>query len=316
MRDAEPRASGDAEVTPSGTRHWDGRRGETQFAPAAPDGLLHTRHEVPRWPAVRGRPPRRGRRRARIPRSAAPAEHRPPGAPGPTGGGHSLGARPIGVELSADAGRDCRREQGRARRAARRGVGPPEPAGLRRARRTPAPCASWLPLHQNVGRDVKATASSRLRASEDLPKRLTACVVAGSPVPPHQLLGGSLAGKESGPDVSSPPVRGHRHRSWRSGGSVVAVDGCHRSDLLAGDGATYLDDRPGDLAAAVAGVGAVEGGAAPEDAVAAGEDEPVRVDDRRWADVAPVDPADRAGAGGRGAQDALGGVVVASALFG
>src|SRR5450756_3175125 len=73
----------------------------------------------------------------------------------------------------------------------------------------------------------------------------------------------------------------------------------------------------------------VEGGAAPEDPVAAledlqplagggvpaVEDEPVRVDDRRRTDVAAVDPINGAGPGAGGAQDALGGVVVAVPLL-
>src|SRR5699024_7786386 len=70
-----------------------------------------------------------------------------------------------------------------------------------------------------------------------------------------------------------------------------------------------LLDRLGHLDAAGARVGAVEGGAAPPHAlgvvedlqtlrgalVAGVEDEPVRVDDRRRAEVRPVRPEDRAG---------------------
>ena len=89
--------------------------------------------------------------------------------------------------------------------------------------------------------------------------------------------------------------------------------------------ALHFLDRLGDLDAARAGLGAVEGGAAAPHAllvvedlqalvgalVAAVEDEPVRADDRLRAEVLPVAPVDRAGRRARGAQDALGGVVEA-----
>src|SRR4029434_7462180 len=89
-------------------------------------------------------------------------------------------------------------------------------------------------------------------------------------------------------------------------------------------------DGLGDLDAAGAGVGAVEGGPAAPDAllvvehvqplggglVTGVEDEPVGVDDRRRAEVLLVGPVHRAGGGAGGAQDALGGVVEALAFGG
>ena len=90
-------------------------------------------------------------------------------------------------------------------------------------------------------------------------------------------------------------------------------------------GAFDLLDGLGDLDAARAGFGAVEGGAAAPDSVdlvedletfggalvAAVEDEPVGVDDRRRPEVAALVPEHRATGRAAGTQDALGGVVVA-----
>src|SRR5438093_2112401 len=91
-----------------------------------------------------------------------------------------------------------------------------------------------------------------------------------------------------------------------------------------------LLDGLGDLDPPGAGLGAVEGGSAPEHAgpvrqdvqavrrplVPRVEDEPVGVDDRRRAHVVAVTPEDGAGRGAGGAQDALGRVVVSLSLFG
>src|SRR3954467_1577699 len=91
-----------------------------------------------------------------------------------------------------------------------------------------------------------------------------------------------------------------------------------------------LLDRLGDLDTARAGLRAVEGRAAAphsvdliEDVqplggalVAAVEDESVRVDDRGRPEVRPFAPVHRATGGAAGAQDALGGVVVAGPVGG
>ncbi len=99
--------------------------------------------------------------------------------------------------------------------------------------------------------------------------------------------------------------------------------------LAGGDGLFDLADGLGDLDFARAGFGAVEDGMAAVDAklvvqdlqalgaspVAAVEDEAVGSDDGCRADILLVRPEGRAGSGAAGAQDALGGVVKALALF-
>src|SRR4051812_43200985 len=95
------------------------------------------------------------------------------------------------------------------------------------------------------------------------------------------------------------------------------------SDAAEHQGALDLLDGLGDLDAAGAGLGAVEGGPAAPDAlgvrqdlqpflaafVARVENEPVGVDNCRGADVSVLGPVHRAGRGARRAEDALGGVV-------
>src|SRR5688572_15055932 len=107
----------------------------------------------------------------------------------------------------------------------------------------------------------------------------------------------------------------------RQENGLCLVDQDGPCDLL--NGLRYLDG-------AGAGFGAVDGGAAPEHAgpvaqdlesfiraaIAGIEDEPVGVDDRRWAHVPPISPEDRAGSGAGSAQDALRGVVKALPLLG
>ncbi len=100
-----------------------------------------------------------------------------------------------------------------------------------------------------------------------------------------------------------------------------------RSGPALHDGRRDLEDGPGDVDASRAGVGAVEDRPAAPHAVRVGqdlqplvgpgvagvEDEPVGVHDGSRPDVAVLGPEAGAGAGAGGAQDALGGVVVALA---
>src|SRR5215207_7315582 len=106
----------------------------------------------------------------------------------------------------------------------------------------------------------------------------------------------------------------------------VILQGCQTELHPAEDqGALDLLDRLGDLDAARAGLGAIEGGPAAPDTfavvedfqpfvaalVAAVEDEPVGADDRLWPEVLAVVPVDGARRGAGRAEDALRRVVVA-----
>ena len=119
-------------------------------------------------------------------------------------------------------------------------------------------------------------------------------------------------------------MRSTRRRSTpnpRKGGGLDAAEDERALDFL---------DRLGDLDAAWAGIGAVEGGAAAphaflvvehlqalfEPGVAAIEDESMRGDDSGRAEVLTVRPLDGAGSGAGRAQDALGGVIESCAIFG
>ena len=115
---------------------------------------------------------------------------------------------------------------------------------------------------------------------------------------------------------------GPNSQDW-SGLVLAYLDGAREDCLL------DLGDSLGHLDATWACFGAVEGGAAAPHAflvvqdlqahvagiIAGVENEAVCVHDRSRAEVLAIGPEDRAGAGARGAQDALGGVVEALAVL-
>src|SRR6476659_5735558 len=135
---------------------------------------------------------------------------------------------------------------------------------------------------------------------------------------PERAGAGAAAATETAGDATAPPTASRTLAAAAVRGSRTLA-----LELVRQQGALDLLDRLGDLDAAGAGLGAVEGRAAAPHAllvvedlqallgglVAAVEDEPVRVDDGGRAEVLPVGPEHlAAGRAGR-AQDALGGVV-------
>src|SRR5690606_19558731 len=120
-----------------------------------------------------------------------------------------------------------------------------------------------------------------------------------------------VAGREARSRAMKKAVRA------KPGGLARTAFRAPRSAATEHQGALDLLDRLGHLDAARAGIGAVEGGAAPPDTVnvvedvqpllgglvPAVEDEPVRVDDRRRTEVGAVGPVHRARRGARRAQD-------------
>ncbi len=162
-------------------------------------------------------------------------------------------------------------------------------------------------------------ASGRRQVEQGRPQRRRTRVAAGRAVGPDDE-----AARRGRPGRRRPGVRIGRSRA----GQVAeqrAVPGAQRR---ARDGAADLEDGLGDLDPARTGVGAVEDRPAAPHAVLVGqdleplvgalvpgvEDESVGVDDGRRPDVLGLRPERRAGRRARGAQDALGRVVVALAL--